>query len=487
MSTLLDADKLTEIVDGYFTGSSDALKDATILRGVRMRRRQLSRMMRAYDPALAQKKLPEGDYHISKKIDGEFTCIVYQYGEVFTVNPGGTVRLGAAVHHEVQSVLDSAGVKSAILGAELYVRRPDGERPRVHDVVQVARAPKHKEDVDTLCLGVFNIYELDDEDLSMRYSTALEKIQSLFGSSDRVHGVETSTGDKKQVFELFDQWVNNDNEEGLVLRSDSLGVYKLKRKHNLDLAVIGYSTGTDDRADMLHSLLLAIARADGTFQIVARCGGGFSDDDRMKLLKPLSKLHADSDYMEVNSDKVAYQMIQPGLVAEITCLDVVARTSHGNTIDKMVLEWSSTESWNGLRRLPLCSILSPQFVRLRDDKEPNAEDIHLSQLSDITDIPESTRTAIDIELPKSTIIAREVATKELKGNTMVRKLLLWKTNKEDHSNDYPAYVLHLTDFSPNRKTPLNHEICVSNSEEQITDLLSVWQKKYFVRGWKTIE
>ena len=34
---------------------------------------------------------------------------------------------------------------------------------------------------------------------------------------------------------------------------------------------------------------------------------------------------------------------------------------------------------------------------------------------------------------------------------MVRKFVLWKTNKEQ-SEDYPAFVVHFTDFSPNRKT-----------------------------------
>ena len=67
---------------------------------------------------------------------------------------------------------------------------------------------------------------------------------------------------------------------------------------------------------------------------------------------------------------------------------------------------------------------------------------------------------------------------------MVRKLLLWQTNKQTAARDYPAYVLHLTDFSPNRKEPLNHEICVSDSEEQIHELFADWKKQYYKRGWK---
>ena len=70
---------------------------------------------------------------------------------------------------------------------------------------------------------------------------------------------------------------------------------------------------------------------------------------------------------------------------------------------------------------------------------------------------------------------------------MVRKLLLWKTNKEKASRDHPAYVLHLTNFSPNRKDPLQHEIRVSSSKKQIKKLMGKWKKKYFVGGWEVVK
>ena len=192
----------------------------------------------------------------------------------------------------------------------------------------------------------------------------------------------------------------------------------------------------------------------------------------------------ESEYAEVNSDRVAYRMIAPGLVFEISCLDIISTTSRGNTIDKMVLEWDADDNkWSGVRRLPLCSIISPQYVHIRDDKDANAEDIHLEQLTDIVDIPNANVVSEELKLPASELLKRSVATKELRGATMVRKLMMWKTNKEEESRDYPAFVLHLTDFSPNRKDPLKHEVRVSSSEAQIEAYYQEWQKKYFVGGW----
>lgn len=485
--TLINTEACKNQIGNYLTGKADALSDNTVLQRVRMRRRQLGQMTMALDRDLAKNRIPSGDYHISRKIDGEFTCLVYNEGEVFTINPGGTIRLGAPFHDEAKAALDETGVRFAIFGGELYVRREDGNRPRVHDVVRVARAPKSEADVASLCFGIFNIYEWNDEQRSGHYAERFDRITEIFGEGDRVHPVETVIGDgSRAVLKQFKKWVDGESAEGVVARSDTAGVFKVKPRHTIDLVAVGFTEGLDDRSGMLHDVMLAAVRSDDTFHVIGRVGGGFSDDERASLLKMLEEHVVESEYAEVNSDRVAYRMIKPGVVFEISCLDMIARTSRGNTIDKMVLEWNESGNlWEGVRRLPLCSIISPQFVRVRDDKNATKEDVRFSQLTDIVEIPSANVVSEELKLPASELLKRSVATKELRGATMVRKLMMWKTNKEEHSKDYPAYVLHLTDYSPNRKDPLKHEIRVSSSEEQLKQYWKEWEKKYFVSGWST--
>lgn len=485
---LLKTDALKQRIDNYYTGKSDALLDQSLLQRVRMRRRQLGQMTMALDRELARKKIPSGDYHISRKVDGEFTCLVYNEGEVFTINPGGTIRIGAPMHDEAKQVLDKCGVKFALLGGELYVRRDDDRRPRVHDVVRVARAPESSDDVASLCLALFNIYEWDEEERSGQYAERYNRLAELFSDGDRVHPVETVIGDgSKSVLAQFKKWVDGEGAEGVVARNDTAGLFKVKPLHTIDLAAIGFTEGIDDRSGLLHDVMLAVIRQDGTYHIIGRVGGGFSDDQRASMLKQLEELVVDSEYAEVNSDRVAYRMIKPGLVFEISCLDVIANTSRGNTIDKMVLEWNKDKMmWEGVRRLPLCSVISPQFLRIREDKVANAEDVRFAQLTDIVSIPSANVVSEELKLPASSLIKRAVATKELRGAMMVRKLMMWKTNKSEQSRDYPEYVLHLTDYSPNRKDPLKHEVRVSSSEQQVLDYWKIWEKKYFVSGWSTL-
>ena len=484
MSKLFDPDLLPVKFGYYRNGKAAALKDANLLPLARMRRRQLSQLMTPLDSATAPKRLIKADYFIQRKIDGEFTMLVFRDGEILSVNPYGTVRAGAPFHDEAAETLRAAGITSALIGGELYVRNIEGRRPRVHDVVRVARAPKSQDDLDSLCFAAFAVYDLDGEDMSAAPAETLKTLGRLFGSGDRVHPVETVEGDQKEVMARFKDWVEGDGEEGVVAVSPSAGWFKIKQRHTIDLAVVGFSEGTGDRTGMLHSLLLAVVRDDETFHLIGRTGGGFSDQERIDLLASLSERVAESRYTEVNSDKVAYQMITPGPVAEISCLDLISASSEGDPIPKMVLEWDGEKrSWDGIRRLPLASIISPQFLRLRDDKDATAEHVGLSQLTRIVEIPDAEAKAQEIALPKSEIMRRAVATKELKGKTMVRKLLMWKTNKQDVASDYPAYVLLLTDYSPNRKTPLERDIRVSSSLEQVEDYWQAWEAEQFKKGW----
>jgi hypothetical protein len=177
-------------------------------------------------------------------------------------------------------------------------------------------------------------------------------------------------------------------------------------------------------------------------------------------------------------------MVRPEWVVEISCLDLVSQTTRGSAINRMVLDWNQdgSDKYQIIRRMPLVSVISPQFIRRRDDKSASKHDVRIEQVTQIVDVPEATRDAHEFTLPKSEILRREVYTKEAQGETMVRKFVLWKTNKEGHE-DYPAYVLHFTDFSPNRKNPLAREVRVSDSEQQILDLWNELKEANIKRGW----
>lgn len=480
----VDAARIEWKLGRYGVAAGRDLKDPGPWQRAQEYRRQAAARLVPIEKKDLKGRLPAGEYHLSRKVDGEFAVLAYAAGEALLVNPGGTVRVGLPVLAEAIQKLGKAGVKSALLAGELYYRRPDGSRPRVHDVSRAARQPDGAADLERLCLAVFDVIELDGQPASARHAESYARIQRLLAGGDRIHPIDAAAVKTLEDIEkYFTSWVEEQGGEGLVLRSDSVGSFKLKPRHTLDVVVVGFTESTDDRKGMLHDLLLAVMRKDGSLHLCGRVGTGFSEDERRAMLSDLKDLATESDYAEIGDGHIAYQMVRPEWVIEISCLDLIVQTTRGGAIDKMVLDWDAKAGrYRPLRRMPLVSLISPVFVRRRDDKRVNPTDVRAQQLGDLVEIPMLDHDAHTLVLAPSQVLRREVYVKTQKGQTMVRKFLIWKTNKEG-SGDFPAYVLHFTDYSPTRKTPLEREIRVSNTREQIEALFTELHKENVVKGW----
>ncbi len=177
-------------------------------------------------------------------------------------------------------------------------------------------------------------------------------------------------------------------------------------------------------------------------------------------------------------------MIKPGPVVEISCLDMIAERARGGPVKRMVLDWDG-KRYSAVTRMPLVSVISPQYIRIRDDKEAVVDDVNISQVSDLVQVPEADKSAHADDDPASQLLYRDVYTKMMKGKKMVRKLLMWKTNKKDRS-DFPAFVVYLTDFSPNRQNPLERDIKISNDEKTAKKLYDQLAAKNFISGWEKV-
>lgn len=473
----------------YGTAAATALTDPSILPLVQNYKRQVASRLFPVAKSDLDRKVPESEYFVSRKIDGEFCCLIFREDQLFTVNPGGTVRVGLPWEEEAKKLFKAAGIKEAFIPGELYVDVTE-RRPRVHDVVSVARQPESAEDLAKLRFAVFDLLSVNETNWADHsYDDKWSEIQRIFSEGTILHPVETEkVKGTKKVSKLFDRWVEDDGAEGIVIRSDSAGNFKAKPKHTLDAVVIGFTESTDDRQGMMHDLLLAVARHDGALHVLCRVGGGFSDEDRRTMLSDLNDMVVDSEYAEVNGDHVAYKMVRPEWVVEISCLDIISQNTRGGAINRMVLRYNEADSqYEVVRRMPLVSVISPQFIRIREDKTPNAQDIRIDQITEVVPVAKFDVNASELTLPKSELIQRAVYTKELKGATMVRKFLMWKTNKENVSDEFPAFVLHYTDFSPNRKTPLDRDVRVSSSETQIRAFWTEFVEDNIKKGWVEVK
>ncbi len=466
----------------YCIGKAADLADSSLHLKSQEYKRRVSGSTRAVSSEDAFKIPKARGYFVSKKYDGEFALLFFDGNQLISVNPGATVRVGLPCLEEAEAALKKAKVKNCIFAGEYYIREGATKGHPVQQVVGILRKPESKKELEKIGLAVFDAIQFNDEPVTT-VAKVFELLNKWFGKSKKVHPVDhrkVDTTDK--ILEAFTEWVIGDGAEGLVVRHDSAGLFKIKTRHNIDVAVIGFSEGTDDRKGMLHDLLVAVIRDDGTFHEFTRVGGGFTDEDRREFVTTLRKRGAPSEYVAVNNDYVAYEMIKPGPVIEISCLDLIAERARGGPVNRMVLEWDG-KRYKALSRLPLVSVISPQYISLRDDKEAVVDDVNISQVNDLVKVPEVTKSAHVDQAEPSEMLERQVYTKTMKGNTMVRKLLLWKTNKED-SSEFPAYVVYLTDFSPNRQNPLERDIKIASTEKDARKLYEALAAKNFIGGWE---
>lgn len=482
----LDIDKLrlTKKKGDYYTTDSIHLADPSLHAKAQDFKRVLGGKMRAVSAQDIGRINASRAYIATRKYDGEFSLILFNGEKLISVNPGGTVRTGLPCFKEAEKLLKAAKVKSCVLGGEIYMQAENSKGLRIHQVVSVLRNPKSEADMERLGLAVFDVAETDGKKVES-IKKAFQLADKWFAKGKLVHPVEhVPTKKTDDILELMADWVIDKGSEGIVLQHDTANWYKIKLRHNLDAAIIGYSEGSDERKGLLHDLLVAVMRTDGTFHELTRVGGGFTDDERKEIAATLKKRIVPSDYVAVNNDYVAYEMIKPGPVIELSCLDLISESSRGGPVNRMVLKFDG-KRYNALSRMPLVSVISPQFVRIRDDKEATVEDVNIAQLTEMVTVAAVEKPADDNAGTPSTLLEREVYTKQMKGNTMVRKLLLWKTNKQDKP-EFPSYVVYLTDFSPNRVEPLQREIRIAETEAAARKHYKRLAEENFIGGWDKI-
>lgn len=469
----------------YCIGKVGDLADPGLYAKAQDYKRRVSGTMRALSSE-DMFKLPKAKgYVVSRKYDGEFALVFWNGENLISINPGGTVRVGLPCFKEAESQLKKAKVRSCILGAEIYVMEGITKGSMVSQVVGILRSPSSKAELEKLGLAIFDLVQLDGKPVEAT-AQVFDHLKKWFGKGKKAHAVEfRKTDNLDTIFETFTEWVVGEEAEGIVVRHDQAGWFKIKTRHNIDVAIIGFSEGTDDRKGMLHDLLVAVIRRDGTFQELTRVGGGFTEDDRKEFAKELRKRIVPSDYVAVNNDYVAYEMIKPGPVIEISCLDLIAERARGGPVNRMVLEWGG-KRYSALSRMPLVSVISPQYIRRRDDKDAVVDDVNISQVSDLVKVPEVNTSAHTDDAPPSEILERQVYSKVMKGAKMVRKLLIWKTHKGDRQ-DFPNFVVYLTDFSPNRQNPLERDIKIASTEKTARKLFDDLAKKNFVGGWEKVK
>ncbi len=430
-------------------------------------------------------QLPPGELLVSPKVDGQLWFLILGEGEPALISPKGRVISGDLPLLKEAASFNSRVTSRTVLAGELFALSK-GDRPRVGDITSLIAGGA---EANIAVMGFF-VFDLLAGGTSAQpepptaYSERLAIMRELCEGGKRVRVAKTDPAASAAEVQIsFDQLVASGKAEGLVVRSGDGRIFKLKPIFTVDAVIVGYTDRTES-PDQVRSLLLALMRPGGQFQIMGSCGNLGTDDNRRALHKTLSSTVVDSGFRCASSSGALYRFVQPEKIVEIRATDVQSLDTADERIMQMVLEFEG-EQWVPQRKMPLASVLHPVLVRERDDKKVDATDLRIAQLLERCHIADVDGTASAVELPTSKVMRREVYAKTSKGEQAIRKLLLWKTNKED-DEDFSAYVVHWTDYSPGRKSPLKREVRLAPSEALATQIAEAMIEKNIKKGWEKV-
>jgi len=475
---IVDESRMTRLGTGWIAPAG-SLADNNLARLLATYKRTVTENYRSVALDDIAKSIPSGEHIVSEKVDGETWFLHVVDGDATLLSPSGKVVVGAPLLDEAKKL---AGSKTILAAGELYATVDHG-RPRVHDL-HSALGGGAKAEIERLRFTAFDLLLDGDQDAQQwPFANRMERLRELFGNGERVHPArfEKATG-PTEVAAAYDRIVMKRGAEGIVIHLADGRIFKIKPEICIDAAVVGYCESGNHR---ISELLLALMD-ENRFHLIGRVRTGFSEKERISLFGSLAQSTCESQYRLASDHGVLYRWVKPQLVVEVKCNDLLAQRANDEPIRRMVVENSESEGWNPQRPMPSVSIINAVFVRLRDDKIVNDHDVRFSQVTDLAPVEIEKDDAPPQPLPSSEMVRREVYTKKAQAGFAVRKLVVWKTNKDSIDPAYPPWAAYFTDFSPRRDTPLKTDIRVASTREKIEAHVDIWIASKIKQGWKVV-
>lgn len=411
-------------------------------------------------------KILDSDYYYTSiKYDGYFAALEVKNGKAVLFDRNGLPK-------EIKAITNAAKSMDIdiLLAGEICVF--ENGKSTTHREVSAALDEPDKYDIR---FGAFDIISYNGEEPTFDVKEKVALIMKIATSKEVFAIEQTLMESRKDVIAFYDGITGK--EEGAVVRSSDGIIYKIKPSITLDLVVLGYALNPGEN-EVMRELLLGVVTGEQEFQIVTKCGNGFSEKERLEYAEKLKSIRVNSEYTEVSGAKTSFIMIQPSLVVELSCLDIISENTTG-TIRKSVLKYDENIGYTIKNQASTISCISPVFERFRTDKKAVAIDAGEKQFSHllIENGPES-----NVELKPSTILIREVFTKSGKGGLAVRKFLGVQTNKVETGQFSPFFALY-SDFSAGRKTPLEQEIFLCATKNDLENKVAVLIEENIKTGW----
>jgi hypothetical protein len=433
----------------------------------------------AISPNDINKVISGNEFQLTRKYDGEFWYLLTNGKKSELIAPNGRRIIGKLPILDLAEKLASGW----LFAGELFVSR-EGKRERVGDISQIL-SQGEKADTKQLTFGVFDWVKSNDshwKDVALHDRRKI--IDELITTKENLIVIPSVTvKSTSEISSFYTEKVEKEKAEGIIVKSDDGRIFKVKPGIDLDVVVIGFTEReVENGSKEIRSLLTGLMKEDGTVIPIGATSNISESVSRVDLHKKLSSLVIPSQYRQSSGSGQLYQFCKPEVIIEIKAVDIQSEDSQARPIKQVALKLDDKIGWQVIGKSNAASLSNIFLVRIREDKPVDATSVRFAQISDY--LPVSAEISkIDVE---HKIIKREVWVKKTADKTDVRKLVVWKTNKEDLDPSYPAFVVHWTDYSSTRKAPLSREVRPLNDEKTALALAEEMITENIKKGWEKV-
>jgi hypothetical protein len=426
-------------------------------------------------PVELSRYLSSAPFLTSRKIDGELWFLDTTEKEPRLIASNGRVASG-----EIAILTEAKALpKNQILVGELYVSKAG--RERVGDVAKaLAKAG------EGLSFAAFDLILSDGKTWqASTYLERLEALRSMVPSSNSALTVAETTqlASESEVIAYFNDTVTKGGSEGIIVRCQDGRILKIKQSISVDAVILAFTTELGkSNEEQVRSVLLGLALPDGSFIAVGASGNFDASFSQQNLLKVLLPLEVESSYRQAAASGQLYRFVKPEVILETLVIDVQVSDSQNRRLRQPKLRLEKA-GWTAELRVPAASLLNAVVVRERNDKPDVQSGARWEQIVDYAEVP----TAAVEALPASEVVRRQVWSKTSADKVDVRKLVVFKTNKELVEPLYPAFVVHWTDFSSTRKAPLAREVKPAPDLASANEIADGLIADNIKKGWEPVE
>jgi ATP-dependent DNA ligase len=306
--------------------------------------------------------------HAGQKVDGQNALLEYKDGKARFGSQKGSIIAEIPILEEIEGLFKREGISSAQIMGELA----GAVKGRVLPFRESASLIKNRSaDKSKLHWYPYQILELDGVEFKNdfeNFTKAWPRLQNLFKGAKHIHPVKVHQGGVDALKKAWNQFVERENHEGIVVRTSDNKVYKVKPEYTYDLVVVavGDKKGKNWPKKRIGNTLMAFMDKDGVFRVAGEVGTGWTEEEGKELFQWAQKNKVDEDD--------TYVWVKPRRVMEV-------RYERSNIKEMPSYKYSGGKYVEDGKK-EIGTIVKPRFVRWRDDKSANPEDLRLTQIPD---------------------------------------------------------------------------------------------------------